>query len=95
MIGLHVSAGDWTVQQRLSILSAGLSPNSNGADGASAGAVGLLALQVRQQAYTQAVIDGFILCAWCVFVCLLVVLLLKRPPIHYGDLDAVPGKSTT
>ena len=93
MIGLHVSAADWTVQQRLSMLSAGLSPNSNGADGASAGAVGLLALQVRQQAYTQAVIDGFILCAWCVFVCLLVVLLLKRPPIEYGDLDAVPGKS--
>lgn len=92
LIGLHVSAGDWTVQQRLTILSAGMSPNSNGADGASAGAVGLLAMQVRQQAYTQAIIDGFILCAWGVIVCLAVVLLLKRPPINYSDLRDVPGK---
>jgi MFS transporter, DHA2 family, multidrug resistance protein len=92
LIGLHVDAGDWTVQQRLSLLAAGLSPNSNGADGARAGAVNVLALQVRQQAYTQAIADGFILCAWGVIVCLLVVLLLKRPPITYKDLDTVPGK---
>lgn len=92
LIGLHVDAGDWTVQQRLSTLAAGISPNSNGADGASARAVGLLALQVRQQAYTQAIIDGFIVSAWAAIVCLFVVLLLKKPPITYKDLDAVPGK---
>jgi MFS transporter, DHA2 family, multidrug resistance protein len=92
LIGLHVDAGDWTVQQRLSTLAAGVFPNSNGADGASARAVGLLALQVRRQAYTQAVIDGFLLCAWGVIACLFVVLLLKRPPITYKDLDTVPGK---
>jgi len=49
-------------------------------------------LQVRQQACTQSIIDGFILCAWGVIVCLFVVLLLKRPPITYKDLDTVSGK---
>ena len=92
LIGLHIDAGDWTVQQRLSMLAAGVAPNSNGADGASARAVALLALQVRRQAYTQAVIDGFILCVWAVVVCLIIDFLLARPPITYKDLDAVPGK---
>lgn len=92
LIGLHVDAGDWTVQQRLSLLAAGAAPNSNGADGASARAVALLALQVRRQAYTLAVADGFIVCAWAVVICLLVVSLLERPPITYRDLDTVPGK---
>jgi MFS transporter, DHA2 family, multidrug resistance protein len=92
LIGLHVDLGDWTVQQRLSTLAAGVFPSSNGAEGASARAVELLSLQVRQQAYTQAVIDGFTLCAWSVIVCLVTVLLLKRPPITYRDLETVPGK---
>lgn len=92
LIGLHVDAGDWKVQQRLSMLAAGVSPNSNGAEGAGARAVGLLALQVRQQAYTEAVADGFILCAWAVIICLLVVSLLESPPITYRDLDTVVGK---
>lgn len=92
LIGLHVDAGTWTVQQRLSLLTGGLAPDSNGADGASGRAVGLLALQVRQQALTQALIDGFGFCAWAVFLCLLLILCLQRTPIVYGDLDAVPGR---
>jgi DHA2 family multidrug resistance protein len=92
LIGLHVDAGDWTVQQRLSLLAAGAAPNSNGADGSGARAVALLASQVRRQAYTMAVADGFIVCAWAVVICLLVASLLERPPITYRDLDTVPGK---
>jgi DHA2 family multidrug resistance protein len=92
LIGLHVDTGSWLVQQRLSLLAAGLAPDSNGADGASGRAVGLLALQVSQQAHTQALIDGFVLCEWAVLVCLLVVLCMHRPLITYGDLDAVPGR---
>jgi len=39
LIGLHVDAGDWTVQQRISTLAAGAAPTSNGADGANARAI--------------------------------------------------------
>jgi DHA2 family multidrug resistance protein len=59
LIGLHVDTGSWLVQQRLSLLTAALAPDSSGADGASGRAVGLLALQVSQQAHTQALIEGF------------------------------------
>jgi MFS transporter, DHA2 family, multidrug resistance protein len=92
LIGLHVDTGSWLVQQRLSLLTAALAPDSSGADGASGRAVGLLALQVSQQAHTQALIDGFVLCEWAVLICLLVVLCMHRTPITYGDLDIVPGR---
>jgi MFS transporter, DHA2 family, multidrug resistance protein len=92
LIGLHIDTGSWIVQQRLSWLAAGVSPDSSGADDASARAVGLLALQVRQQALTQALIDGFVLSAWAVLLCLFLILCLQRTPITYGDLDAVPGR---
>jgi hypothetical protein len=92
LIGLHVDTGSWLVQQRLSLLASALAPDSSGADGASGRAVGLLALQVSQQAHTQALIDGFVLCEWAVLICLLVVLCMHRTPITYGDLDIVPGR---
>jgi DHA2 family multidrug resistance protein len=92
LIGLHADFGNWRVTERLSTLAAGMAPTSNGMDGASARAVGLMALQVRRQAFTEAIVDGFILCGWAVVLCLLIVALLERAPIAYSDLDTVPGK---
>jgi DHA2 family multidrug resistance protein len=91
LIGLHADAGGWLMQQRLGLLASGVSGRMNGMDGANAGAVGLLSMQLRRQAYTLAFIDGFNVIVLGVLICLLLVLALKRTPITYGDLEDVPG----
>jgi MFS transporter, DHA2 family, multidrug resistance protein len=86
MLGLHVQAGNWLTTERLQMFTAGLLPASAGLDESQARGVALLSEQVRAQAYTLAVADGFVLIAWVVLAFLLIMLLLKPGKITYMDL---------
>ena len=86
LVGLHVQAGDWLTDERLRLLSGGLRPESPGPEEARNRALEILSLQIRGQAYTMAVADGFILIAWMAAVYLLLMLFLKPGKISYKDL---------
>jgi MFS transporter, DHA2 family, multidrug resistance protein len=73
LIGLHVDAGNWLTDERLRFLTGGVSSNSAGADEAQRRSAALLGGQIRQQAYTLAYTDGFLLIA---FVCVGIIVLL-------------------
>ena len=86
LLGLHVQAGNWLTDERLRVLSAGLFSPSTGSSEAQARAVGILGQQVRAQAYTMAISDGFIVIGWMAVGCLLLLLLLKQAKFSYQDL---------
>ena len=86
LLGLHVQVGSWLTDERVRMLSGGLLPGSTGPEEAQYRAVGLLGQQVRVQAYTQAIADGFILIGWMVVVYLLLMLLLRPGKLNYKDL---------
>jgi len=49
---------------------------------------------VRLQAYSLSLVDGFLLIAWSCACALIVVALLRKSPLNYGDLSAmqqIPG----
>jgi DHA2 family multidrug resistance protein len=85
-LGLHVQAGSWLTDERLRALSAGLFSPSTGSDQAQSRAVDILSQQVRAQAYTMAISDGFIVICWMIVVYLLLLLFLKRAKFSYQDL---------
>jgi MFS transporter, DHA2 family, multidrug resistance protein len=85
ILGFHVQAGSWLTDDRVRMLSAGVSPGSTGPEEAQHRAVAILSQQVRAQAYTLATTDGFILIFWVVFAYLLLMLLLR--PAHISFLD--------
>ena len=86
MVGLHVQTGDWLMTQRIKMLTGGLLPAFTAVDESQVRGVALLSKQVRAQAYTMAIADGFVLIAWVVLGFLLVMLLLKPGRIAYKDL---------
>jgi DHA2 family multidrug resistance protein len=85
-LGLHVQAGNWLTDERVRALSAGLFSHSTGADEAQSRAIGILSRQVRAQAYTMAISDGFVVIGWMVVVYLLLLLLLKPAKFSFQDL---------
>ena len=86
LLGLHVEAGSWLTDQRLRMLGGGLLPGSTGPEQAQYRAIGILSQQVRAQAYTLAVSDGFILVGWMVVAYLLLMLFLRPARFNYKDL---------
>jgi hypothetical protein len=52
-------------------------------------AADVLSLQIRQQAYTLAVSDNFLLLATCCVACLLVVSFMSKVPTQYRQVTAV------
>ena len=53
--------------------------------------------RVRLQAYVLSINDGFYLMAWACFVSLLLVAMLRKSPLTYGDLSEIQeqlGKPT-
>lgn len=86
MLGLSVRTGDWLTDERLRMLSGALLPGSTGPGESQARAVALLSQQVRAQAYTQSIADGFVLMAWVVAGFLVVMLFLRPAKISYADL---------
>jgi DHA2 family multidrug resistance protein len=86
MLGLNVQTGSWLTYERLRMLTAGLLPRFTGMDESQARAVDLLSQQVRAQAYTLAIADGFVVMAWIIVGFLLVMLFLRPGKISYKDL---------
>jgi MFS transporter, DHA2 family, multidrug resistance protein len=86
LLGLHVQAGSWLTDERLRTLSGGLFPGSTGSEEAHERALDILSQQVRAQAYTMAIADGFILIAWMVVGYLLLMVLLRPGRLSYRDL---------
>jgi DHA2 family multidrug resistance protein len=86
LLGLHVQAGNWLTSERLRMLSGGLFPVSTGADESQARAVVLLSRQVRAQAYTMAIGDGFVFIGWVAVAYLLLMLFLRPAKVSYQDL---------
>lgn len=89
LLGLHVQAQNWITDANIHQLAAGLFPKSSGAVAATGRAVGVISSRLRLQAYTLSINDGFYLVAWaCVFM-LLLIALLRKAPLNYGDLTVI------
>ena len=70
------------------MLTARCSPHL-GAEEAQSRAVGLLGEQVRAQAYTMAVADGFVLVGWMVVVYLLLMAFLRPARLSFKDIRSM------
>jgi DHA2 family multidrug resistance protein len=90
LLGLHMQSGNWVDETSIRQMSAGLYGKSAGLTAATRRAVGLIGGRVRLQAYTLTFIDGFHLIAWGCVVALLLIALLRKAPLHYGELS-FPG----
>jgi DHA2 family multidrug resistance protein len=89
LLGLHVNGGNWITEQNIRAMTAGLYAKSSGMAAASARAVDLLGARLRLQAYSLSLIDGFLLIAWSCLFPLILVALLRKSPLNYGDLSAM------
>ena len=88
LLGLHVTGGDWITVQNFHAMTAGLYAKSYGQAAAGARSVDLIAARLRLQAYSLSIIDGFLLIAWSCACALILVALLRKSPLNYGDLSA-------
>jgi DHA2 family multidrug resistance protein len=86
LLGLHLQVGGWLTDERLRVLTGGLVQGSASSEEAQYRALGILNRQVRGQAYTLAIADGFILIGWMAVAYLVLMLLLRPPNISYKDL---------
>jgi len=94
LLGLHVQGGNWLDEASIRQLTAGFYAKSSGLAAAAGRAVGLTDARVRLQAYTLTFIDGFHLIAWACVLALLLIALLRKSPLNYGELsfpDAGPS----
>jgi DHA2 family multidrug resistance protein len=89
MLGLNVERGNWLTDERIQMLRGGMLPVSTGPEEALSRAIKLLSQQVRAQAYTMAIADGFILIGWMVVAYLLLMLLLRPPKISFKDIRSM------
>src|SRR5882762_10287903 len=89
LLGLHVTSGDWLTIQNFHAMTAGLYAKSYSLAAAGARSVDLIAARLRLQAYSLSIIDGFLLIAWSCACALILVALLRKSPLNYGDLSAI------
>ena len=92
ILGLSVQLGEPATSQRLFGLTAGMAPHSNGLTAAAERAAIILGLQVRQQAFTLAISDSFLLVASSVICCLLIVACMSSGPTQYRQVVTAPAK---
>ena len=93
ILGLGVQLGEPATRHRLLGLAAGLASKSPGLTNAAGKAVQILGLQVRQQAFTLAITDSFLLVAWSVVCCLVVVAFMERVPTQYQQVVSAHATS--
>jgi DHA2 family multidrug resistance protein len=86
ILGLGVQLGDPATYQRLLGLSAGVQSQSSGVAAASGRAAEILGLQIRQQAFTLAITDSFMLVAWSAVCCLVVISCMAPVPKQYRQV---------
>jgi MFS transporter, DHA2 family, multidrug resistance protein len=89
MLGLNVQLGNVLTDHRLLGLGHAFAPHSTGHTPV-ARAVEVLGLQVRQQAFTLAISDSFLLVAACCLACLVVVAFMSAVPTQYQQVTAAP-----
>src|SRR6266581_648388 len=87
MLGLNVQLGNVLTDHRLFGLGHGFAQHSTGA-AAVERAAEVLGLQVRQQAFTLAISDSFLLVAACCVACLVVVAFMSTVPTQYRQVVA-------
>jgi MFS transporter, DHA2 family, multidrug resistance protein len=92
-LGLGVQLGLPPTDHRLMGLTADMSSHSAGLSVASERAAEILGLQVRQQAFTLAITDAFLLVAWSTLCCLVVVAYMTRVPTQYRQIVSTPTVS--
>jgi len=95
LLGLHVQSGNWITDGSIRGLTAGLYSKSFGLPAAAGRAIGLTSGRLRLQAYTLSLIDGFYLVAWACVFALLLVALLRKSPLSYGDLSLMQQPAAT
>ena len=95
LLGLHIQSGNWITDSNIHRLAAGLFSKSSGAAAATGRAVGVISARLRLQAYTLGINDGFYLVAWACVVSLLLIVLLRKSPLNYGDLAAIQEQLNT
>ena len=86
ILGLGVNLGQQATDQRLFGLRAGMLSQSTGLTAATSRAAEILALQVKQQAFTLAITDSFLLVAWSVFCVLVVIACMAPVPTQYRQV---------
>jgi DHA2 family multidrug resistance protein len=89
LLGLHVTKDSLLTDQRLQDYAHAVAGRSVGQAEAHARATALLAHTVQNQAYVLAFIDGFIILGYAVIGALLLILLLRNPPV--GTLFRTPA----
>jgi MFS transporter, DHA2 family, multidrug resistance protein len=89
LIGLHIQSGDWSTEHAVRLLTAGLAAKSVNAAAAAGRAVGIVAFDVRAQAYTLAFIDAFHLLAWMSVAMLILLATVSRFPLNLRELAAL------
>jgi MFS transporter, DHA2 family, multidrug resistance protein len=92
LLGLQVQSGNWITDTNIHQLAAGLLSKSSGVAAATGRAVGVISSRLRLQAYTLSINDGFYLVAWACVAALLLVALLRKSPLNYGDLTLIQGQ---
>jgi DHA2 family multidrug resistance protein len=91
ILGLSVQLGQQATNQRLRDLSAGMLSHSSGLTAATGRAGEILGLQVKQQAFTLAITDSFMLVAVLVVCCLIVIACMARVPTQYRQVVQAPA----
>jgi MFS transporter, DHA2 family, multidrug resistance protein len=86
LLGLRVQTGNWLTEERLRFLTGAMLPTSPGPEEARYRALEILGQQVRAQAYTMAIADGFILIAWMAAAYMALMLFLRPPKLSYKNL---------
>jgi len=86
LLGLHVEKGNWITDLNVHRMTAGLFGRSSGLAAAAGRAVGLASARLRLQAYTLTLIDGFYFVAWACVLGLLLMALVRKAPLEYGDM---------
>ena len=89
VLGLYVRLGNGLTDSRLLGLQHAFAPQSTGLT-ATGRAAEVMGLQVRQQAFTLAISDSFLLLATCCVACLVVVAFMSTVPTQYRQVTAVP-----
>jgi MFS transporter, DHA2 family, multidrug resistance protein len=89
MLGLNVQRGNGLADYRLLELQHAFASHSTGLT-AMGRAAEVLGLQVRQQAFTLAISDSFLLLATCCVACLIVVAFMSKVPTQYRQVAAAP-----
>src|ERR1700722_8332624 len=88
-LGLNVQLGNGLTDSRLLGLQHAFASHSTGLT-ATGRAAEVLGLQVRQQAFTLAISDSFLLLATCCVACLVVVAFMYTVPTQYRQVTAPP-----